>query len=141
MEYLDYSNIFSNIFLGILAVYYPIEYRVDLEPGINLFWGFVYPLSKLELIILREYLESNKIKGWIRRLISPTEAPIIFVPKKKSGLRLHVDYRGLNVATIKNRTPLPLISKILDRLQYSKIFIKFDLKDTYYRLRIKGKNK
>jgi hypothetical protein len=65
----------------------------------------------------------------------------MFVPKKESGLKLYIDYRGLNVIIIKNRTPLPLISKILDRLRYSKIFIKFDLKDIYYKLRIKGKNK
>jgi hypothetical protein len=64
----------------------------------------------------------------------------MFVLKKGGGLRLCVDYRGLNAATIKNRTPLPLINKILDRLRYSKIFTKFDLKDTYHKLRIRGKN-
>jgi hypothetical protein len=104
------------MFSGILAVYYPIEYRIDLKLGISSFWGPVYPLSESELIILQKYLESSKIKSWIRRSISPTRAPIIFVPKKKGGLRLCVDYRGLNVTTIKNRTPLLLISKILDRL-------------------------
>jgi hypothetical protein len=65
----------------------------------------------------------------------------MFVPKKGGGLRLYIDYRGLNTTTIKNRTPLPFISEILDRLRCSKIFIKFDLKDAYHRLRIKEKNK
>ena len=55
----------------------------------------------------------------------------MFVPKKDGGLRLYVDYRGLNKVTIKNRTPLPLISKTLDRLRRSKRFTKLDLKDTY----------
>jgi hypothetical protein len=141
IEYLDYSNVFSNIFSGILAVYHPIEYQIDLEPGTSLPWGPVYPLSESELTILREYLESNKIKGWIRKSISPTGAPIMFVPKKRGSLRLYIDYRGLNITTIKNQTPLSFISKTLDRLRYSKIFIKFDLKDTYYRLRIRERNK
>ena len=61
----------------------------------------------------------------------------MFVPKKDGGLRLCVDYRGLNKVTIKNRTPLPLISKTLDRLRRSKRFTKLDLKDAYYRLRIR----
>jgi len=38
---------------------------------------------------------------------------------------------------IKNRYPLPLITEILDRLYGFKIFTKLDLKDIYYRIRIK----
>jgi hypothetical protein len=38
---------------------------------------------------------------------------------------------------IKNRYPLPLISEILDRLNSSTIFSKIDLKNVYYRIRIK----
>ena len=59
------------------------------------------------------------------------------MPKKDGGLRLYVDYRGLNKGIVKNRHPLPLISKTLDRLSGAKVFTKLDLKDTYYRVRIK----
>ena len=65
-------------------------------------------------------------------------APILFVPKKDGGLRLCVDYRGLNSVTVKNRHPLPLITETLDRLCGSKVFTKLDLKDAYHRLRIKS---
>ena len=65
----------------------------------------------------------------------------MFVPKKDRGLRLYVDYRKLNKVIIKNRTPLPLISKILDCLRRSKRFTKLDLKDTYYRLGIREGDK
>ena len=61
----------------------------------------------------------------------------MFVPKKGGGLRLYVDYRGLNQITIKDRTPLPLISETMDRLRRAKRFTKLDLKDAYYRLRIR----
>ena len=61
----------------------------------------------------------------------------MFIPKKGGGLRLCVDYRRLNRITIKNRTPLPLISETIDRLQRAKVFTKLDLKDAYYRLRIR----
>ena len=67
-----------------------------------------------ELDALQEYLSKITYRGWIRRSVSEVGAPILFVPKKDGGLRLCVDYRGLNEITIKNRTPLPLISETLD---------------------------
>jgi hypothetical protein len=60
----------------------------------------------------------------------------MFVLKKERGLRLYVNYRGLNKIIIKNRILLLLINKTLNRLKRAKVFTKLDLKDTYYRLRI-----
>jgi hypothetical protein len=59
------------------------------------------------------------------------------VPKKDGSLRLCVDYRGLNRVSVKNRYPLPLISEILDRITGAQYFSKIDVKDAYYRIRIK----
>ena len=39
--------------------------------------------------------------------------------------------------TIKNRYPLPLIDEILDRLSGARVFTKIDVKNAYYRLRIR----
>jgi len=69
--------------------------------------------------------------------ISLAGALILFILKKDGGLRLYIDYRRLNKVTIKNRHPLPLIRETLNRLNSLKIFTKLDLKDTYYRIRIK----
>ena len=63
------------------------------------------------------------------------------MPKADGGLRLCVDYRGLNKVSVKNRYPLPLISEILDRLVGSKIFSKLAIQDIYYRIRIKEGDK
>ena len=41
------------------------------------------------------------------------------------------------MVTIKNRHPLPLITKILDRLYDIKRFLKLDLKDIYHHIYIK----
>jgi len=62
------------------------------------------------------------------------------VPKLDGSIRLYVDFCSLNTVTIKNRYPLLLISKILDRLSHIKRFTKLDLRDTYYRIRIKEGN-
>ena len=137
-EFLSYTDVFDASAAGILAEHHPMEHRIDLEPGKEPPWGPIYPLSEPELETLRLYLESAVEKGWIRRSISPAGAPIMFAPKKDGGLRLCVDYRGLNRITVKNRTPLPLMTETFDRLRRAKIYTKIDLKDAYHRLRIRA---
>lgn len=112
--YASYADVFDNDKAGVLPEHHPMEHKIDVEEGKDPPWSPVYPLGEPELDALREYLNSSLKKGWIRRSISPAGAPILFVPKKDGGLRLCVDYRGLNAVTIRNRTPLPLISETLD---------------------------
>ena len=104
-------------------------------------YGPIYPLSAKELRVLREYIETSLYKEQIQRSESPTGAPILFIPKKDSSLRLYIDYYTLNTITRKDRTLLPLISETLDRLIGAKYFIKLDLKDTYYYIRIRAGDK
>jgi hypothetical protein len=63
------------------------------------------------------------------------------MPKSDKGLRLYIDYRALNKLIIKNRHALPLIDETINRLSNTKIYIKLDLKNVYYRIRIKVSNK
>jgi hypothetical protein len=83
---------------------------------------------------LREYLETNLERGWIRESTSPAGAPIHFVQKMDGSVRLCVDYWGLNAITVKDCTPLPLIGEALDRLANAKIYTKLDVKDAYHNL-------
>jgi Reverse transcriptase (RNA-dependent DNA polymerase)/RNase H-like domain found in reverse transcriptase/Integrase zinc binding domain/Chromo (CHRromatin Organisation MOdifier) domain len=98
------------------------------------------PLRKMsieELKALEEFIEENEPRGYIQKSISSAGYPILFVPKKNGKLRLCVDYRHLNSITIPDRTPLPLISETLDRIQGSQWFTVLDIISAYYRLRIK----
>ena len=66
---------------------------------------------------------------------------MLFILKLDSTIRLYIDYRGLNKVIIKNRYLLPLVSEMLNRLSRAKIFTKLDLRNAYYRLRIKEGDK
>jgi hypothetical protein len=62
---------------------------------------------------------------------------MLFVPKKDGKLRIYVNYKKLNNIIIKNRYILPLIYEIQDRIRETKFFTRFDLREAYYKVRIK----
>jgi hypothetical protein len=116
----------------------PYNHAIDLKDGEQPPWGLIYPLNETELQALWDYLKEMLQLGKIRPSKSPAAAPIIFVPKAYGrGLRLCVDYQGLNKVTIANRYPLLIMSELQDRVRGAKIFTKIDLKNGYNLIRIK----
>jgi hypothetical protein len=94
-----------------------------------------------ELEVLRAYLAEYIARGWIRRFKLLAGALILFIKKKDRSIRLCINYRGLNKITVKNRYSLPLISESLERLAQAKFYIKLDMQEAYYRVRIKEGDK
>lgn len=90
----------------------PQDHAIDIAEGTTPPFGPLYNLSRNKLETLRQYIEENLAKGFIRPSKSSAGAPVLFVPKDGS-LKLCIDYRGLNAITLKNRYPLPLISEAL----------------------------
>jgi hypothetical protein len=137
----DYLDIFLATNTKKLVSYRDIDIAIDLQPGKELSYRLIYPLLQTELVALKEFLKENLKKGFIRKSKSLASTPILFVPKKDRGLYLCIDYRSLNTVTIKNRYLLLLITEIIDRVTRANYFSKIDLKDIYYRLRIKKGDK
>jgi hypothetical protein len=75
--------------------------------------------------------------GLIRPSVSLWGAPIIFVKKKDGSLRLCIDYRDLNRATVKNRYPMSRIDDLFDQMNRVEVFSKIYLRSGYHQLRIK----
>jgi hypothetical protein len=83
-------------------------------------------------ILLQDLLD----KDYIRPSISPWGCSALFVEKKDKELRLCVDYRPLNVVTIKNKYPLPRIDIMFDQLVGTQVFSKIDLRSGYHQIKI-----
>jgi hypothetical protein len=125
--YHQFLHLFSEVEANKLPPHRAYDHRIPLQPNFTPPFGPIYPLSKTELEALRKWLDENLAKGFIRASSSPAGAPILFVKKGDSSLRLCVDYRGLNEGTIKNRYPFPLLHETLLCLQKVKFYTKLDI--------------
>ena len=119
-----------------LAPRRPYDHKIELLPGKTPPWGPLYKMSPGELEVLKEWLEQNLQKGWIRASQSPAAAPVLFARKPGGGLRLCVDYRRLNEITRRNRYPIPLIAETLEQIRACKYFTKLDVIAAFNRIRI-----
>ncbi|GBG69353.1 hypothetical protein CBR_g4047 [Chara braunii] len=119
----------------------PIRHEIILEDGVVPPRGCIYRMSEEELSVLRAQLDDLLEKGWIRPSSSPYGAPVLFVRKKNKDLRLCIDYRKLNVQTIRNDGPLPRIDDLLERLGGAQFFSKLDLKSGYHQLEIRKEDR
>lgn len=104
------------------------------DHAINLKENFVlkdypmYPIALAEEKVLKEFIEENLRKGYIRPSKSPITSSFFFVGKKDGTLRPCQDYRYLNEGTIEDRYPVPNTSDVINQLTGSSIFTKFDLR-------------
>jgi hypothetical protein len=135
-KYSEFVEVFSKTKANTLTPHRSIDQAIDLEPGCKIRYGRIYNLSEVELKTLKACIETDLPNGFIQRSSSPAAAPILCAKKKDGGLRLCVDYRALNSATIKNWYPIPLISEMLDRLRGAWIFTKLNLQNAYHLMRI-----
>ena len=131
-EYHEFLPQFTEVVHNVLLTHRIYNYSIPLKEGSQPPFGPLYSLSRNELIAVREWLDKNLRRGWIRNSSSPAGASILFVKKANGSLRLCVDYRGLNEITIKDRYALPLIRETLAQLSKAKYFTKPDIKDAYY---------
>ena len=70
----------------------------------------MYPLSQEETTAMETYVSESLRQGYIQPSTSPASSSFFFVKKKDGGLRLWIDYRGINKITVRYSFPLPLIA-------------------------------
>jgi hypothetical protein len=99
--------------------------------------GPIYQLTLEDERLLKEYLDKMIREGMFRPSSSPMGSPILFVPKPNGkGLRLCVDYRHVNQNTVKDKTSLPIMQELQDRLKGAEYITKIDLKADFHIIRM-----
>ena len=110
---IEFQSVFAKEDFDILSEHCKWDHAIELISGVEPKSSKVYPLFLLEQAELDAFLEENLCTGCIWPSKSPIAAPVFFIKKKDGSLRLVQDYRALNAITVKNRYPLPLISKLV----------------------------
>lgn len=77
----------------------------------------------------------------IEESYSPWAAPVVLVRKKNGTWRFCLDYRKLNVVTIKDSHPLPRVDDALDALSGSAWFSTMDLQHGYWQVELDEKDR
>ena len=97
-----------------------------------------YRVSQRELAAIDEQLDKLLKKGWIRPSTAAWGAPVLFAKNrtKEGGLRMVIDYRGINSQMIKNVFPLPRIDSIMDTLAGARYFTVIDLAKAFHQIRM-----
>ena len=90
-----------------------------------------------ELEEMKKQLTSLLEKGYIRPSSSVWGCPVLFVTKKDHSLRMVIDYRPLNVRTIKNKYPLLRIDILFDQLNRAKFLSRIVLRLGYHQIQIR----
>jgi hypothetical protein len=114
----------------------PPERSIGLQPSTTPIAKAPYKMSPMELKELKIQLQGLLDKGYIRTSTSPEGCSALFIEKKDKELRLCVDYRLLNVVTIKNKYPLPPVDILFDQLDGAQVFSKIDLPFNYHQIKI-----
>jgi hypothetical protein len=113
-----------------------IEFKIELQPGTTPISKAPYKMSREVLAELKIQLKDLLDKCFIHPSSSPRGYPALFISKKDKGLCLCMDYRPLNVVTIKNKYPLPCIDILFDQLAGDQVFSKIDLCSGYHQIKI-----
>jgi len=136
LEYHDFLNVFSRELANILPERRSYDHKIQLLKSKTSIFEPLYDMSQDELRVLKKYLKDNLVKNFIQASSFLAISSILFVKKSSEELRFCVNYRDLNVMTVKNRYSLSLIREILDRLTKIKYYIKLDIIAVFNKLRM-----
>jgi hypothetical protein len=132
----EFQDVFPNELLG-LPLERELDFTIELKLGAEPISKTPYRMTMPKLCELQMQLKELLDLGLIRPSVSPWGAPVIFVKKKDGSLRLCIDYRDLNHATVKNRYPMSRIDDLFDQIKGAVVFSKLNLWLGYHQLRIK----
>lgn len=81
--------------------------------------------------------------GCIEPCVSPYSSALVLVRKKGGGLRVCVDYRGVNKDTIPDKYPIPRIDELIDMVGRNKpkVFTSLDLMRGYHQVKMAENSK
>jgi hypothetical protein len=81
-QYHEFLPLFNKVLADRLPPHQPrIDHEVRLKDGETQTWRPLNSMSRAKLVVLKEWLDENMSKGFIRQSSSPFAAPVLFAKK------------------------------------------------------------
>ena len=109
------------------------EHRIETKDAVPIKMA-PYKIAPHKLPAIRAEIQEMLEKGVILPSKHPFSSLVVMVPKKDGTIRMCIDYRKLNVITVKDAYPLPRISQTIDALQGAGFFSFLDLASGYWQV-------
>jgi Retroviral aspartyl protease len=90
--YHEFVDVFSRQKADTLLPHRDCDLKINIDEGVKIPAGPIYPLSEFELKTLQEFIDENLKTGFICPSNSPFRAPVLFIKKKDRSLQLCVDF-------------------------------------------------
>lgn len=95
-KYADFQDVFDKHHADILLEHSHHNFAIDIENNKIPLFSSTYDYNRLKFNVLPEYINKIIAKRFIVLFKSLLKALILFTKKKNRGLRLCVDFYGLN---------------------------------------------
>ncbi|KAF1326182.1 Pol protein, partial [Globisporangium splendens] len=133
----EYEDIFPDKVPDELPFDRGIRHEIDVLPGTKYCITRQWPLPKEQVEAIDEFFAQRAKAGHVRESKSPHCSPTFCVKKATGGWRIVHAFDKLNDATIPAQTPVPRKDMILGGMVGSTVFSAIDLKDGFYRIRMR----
>jgi hypothetical protein len=112
------------------------DHKIPLVHGAQPVKARPYRYSPQQKNEIENQVKEMLASGIIQRSVSSFASPVLLVKKKDGTWRFCVDYRQLNLLTIKHKHPVPVVEELLDELAGAQWFTKLDLRSGYHQIRV-----
>ena len=113
------------------------NYRIDLILDVKSSTKKIYELSREQTFVMKKYIDKMLTKDFIKLNHSSYVVSILIIKKSKKDFKKCIDYKALNVLTIKNKNVSSFIRETLTRLCSTKYFNKFDIIVVFNEIRMR----
>jgi len=126
---------------GNLRLIRGVEHRIRLKPGAVPVRQ--HPFKARPLAREREKAEVVRMRsmGVMEPFTGEWDSPVVMVPKPDGSVRFCIDYRKLNLMTVKDAYPIPRMDECIDSLGDARVFSPLDCNAGYWQIPVAEQDK
>ena len=137
-DYKNFERMFKNLMSkDALIAHRRWDHSIKFIKEKNISDDYVRTLSEKEKKIIKEYIDENLKKNYIRLSKANAEQSITFAPKSDNEIRLCIDFKKLNDIIKKKSSTFSLMTDLQRQIVRTKWFIQLNLRNAFHLIKIK----